>query len=125
MTREMRVKLFLTEYKEICEKYQLHLDAGEVLTEYNHDYSSFELWDDSDAPDIYPVEAAKGYKVLNSRYGAKLSSLVYADGNDKDGTLVTALDSMPEITEDYIGTVKQERSPEEVRKRLADLGINI
>lgn len=125
MTREMRVKLFLTEYKEICEKYQLHLDAGEVLTENKHDYSSFELWDDSDLPDIYPVEAAEGYKVLNSRYGAKLSSLVYTDANDNDGTLVTALDSMPEITEDYIGTVKQERTPEEARKRLAEMGINI
>lgn len=135
MTRVTRVKLFLTEYKALCEKYGLIFVEG-MPSDYSnsagvegckdkicgHCHSCLDLVDTKDN-DIYKVTERLFEDCRADLIDMRVKVKVYNDENDKIGEVVEPYESMPELTKDFIG--KAQKTDEEIREELAADGVFI
>lgn len=121
MTKATRVKLFLTEYKALCEKYNLYFKEGMIsadnnaVIKANHIASTIDLMDSTEGEhDVYFI-SSYAYPETGIK-GGYVKVLV-------DDEVVEPYESMPEITKGFIG--KSQKTDEEIREELAADGVFI
>lgn len=130
MDRITRVKMFLTEYKLLCEKYGM-VFIESTPTDYaniigvkgckdklcGNCHSRIDLYDYVDS-DLYDVEETKAYSNhINSINEINMCVKVYKDKDDKEGVKVEPYNEMP------VFDTAPEVTDEEVRERANKLGL--
>ena len=104
-----RIRLFLTEYRAICEKYNLHFEEGLIEgspnSVRNPMHSTMVIRDDDpDKPDVYFIATNTG-------------ATVEAYSLDDEDELIKPYDNIPE----FCG--RHEKSDEEVEAELRAMGL--
>lgn len=109
MTKEMRIRIFLTQYAMLCEKYNLHFEEGLVEgtpnSVSNPLHSTIVLRDDTpNEPDVYFIAG-------NTKSAAKVYSL------DDREHIIEPFNNIPEFDKPHCKT------EEEIQAELKALGL--